>query len=107
MIRTDIQGNPITGPLPYLPVETRENVAFEGDNVLVAGYPAEFVGGIVAQQGLYGSISPSTIQQLLTFNTTSVDVFSVGGVIQAQGGSSGGPVVNAWRRVVAIISTTS
>jgi S1-C subfamily serine protease len=106
-IVSDTQGNPVTASFPYLPVETRENVAFQGDNVLVAGYPAEFVGGIAAQQNLYAATSPSTIKQLLTFNTSTVDVFNVGGVIEAQGGSSGGPVINAWRHIVGIIVTTS
>lgn len=106
-IVADSAGNPTTGPFPYLPVEIRENVAFEGDPVLVAGYPAEFVGGLTAQQGLYASISPSSIKQLLTFNVGTIDVLSVGGVVQAQGGSSGGPAVNAWGRVVGLIVTTS
>ncbi len=106
-ITSDLQGNAVTQPFPYLPIETRANVAFESDHVLVAGYPAEFVGGIVAQQNLYAATSISTIQKLMTFDRDTVDVFSVGGVIEAQGGSSGGPVVNAWRHVVGIIVTTS
>jgi S1-C subfamily serine protease len=107
LVAGDAQGNAITNPLPYLPVDARINAAFQGDSVLGAGYPAEFVGGIVAQQGLYAVTSISTIKQLLTFATSSVDVFSIGGVIEAQGGSSGGPVVNAWSYVVGIITTTS
>lgn len=106
-ITGDMQGNPVNEPLPYLPIETRENVAFEGDPVLVAGYPAELVGGILTQQGLYAALSPSTIKKLMTFGSGSVDVLSVGGVLVAQGGASGGPVVNAWRHVVSIIVTTS
>src|SRR6185503_1773470 len=98
---------PLNTPLPYLPLETRENVAFEGDLILVAGYPVEFVGGIAAQQNLYAVTSISTIRQLLTFETGTVDVLSVGGVIGAQSGASGGPVVNLWRKVVGLISTTS
>jgi S1-C subfamily serine protease len=106
-ITSDVQGNPVSGPLPYLPIETRESATNAGDTVLGAGYPAEFVGGIVAQQGLYADTSVTTIKQLLTFETGSIDVYSIGGVIEAQGGSSGGPVVNAWGYVVGIITTTS
>jgi hypothetical protein len=106
-ITTDTQGNPISGPLPYLPVDSRADVVNTGDSVIGAGYPAEFVGGIVAQQGLYAATSLTTIKQLFTFASSSVDVYSIGGVIEAQGGSSGGPVVNTWGHVIAIISTTS
>src|SRR3990167_11114710 len=31
--------------LPYLPIDARETIGFPGDEVLVAGYPAEFLGG--------------------------------------------------------------
>lgn len=106
-ITSDVEGNHISNPLPYLPVDARENIAFEGDAVLGAGYPAEFAGGIAAQQGLYAVTSISKIRQLLTFQTASIDVLSIGGVIEAQGGSSGGPLVNAWGFVIGIISTTS
>lgn len=106
-ISSDIQGNTVNSSLPYLPVDSRADVVNTGDSVLGAGYPAEFVGGIVAQQGLYAVSSITTIQNLFTFNSSTVDVYSIGGVIEAQGGSSGGPVVNAWGHVVAIISTTS
>ncbi len=106
-IISTISGAPVSETLPYLPIETRENVAFQGDPVLVSGYPAEFVGGINAQYGLYPALSVSTIKQLLTFETGSIDVFSLGGIIVAQGGSSGGPIVNSWHRVVGIVTTTS
>lgn len=107
LITSDMQGTPATAPLPFLPVDARQNIAFESDNVLGAGYPAEFVGGLIAQQSLYAVTSVSTIKQLMTFGSSTVDVFSVGSVIEAQGGSSGGPIINAWGFVIGIISTTS
>jgi len=107
LITGDSQGNPVNAPLPYVPIDTRANAAFQNDGVLGAGYPAELVGGIATQQGLYAVTSVSAIKQLLTFNTSTVDVYSIGGVIEAQGGSSGGPVINAWNYVVGIITTTS
>lgn len=107
LITSDTQGNAVSGPFPYLPVDARQNITLQSDVVLGAGYPAEFVGGIVAQQNLYAVTSISKVAQLLTFSTSSIDILNIGGVIQAQGGSSGGPVVNAWRYVVGIITTTS
>ena len=43
----------------------------------------------------------------MTFGTNSADVISLGGTIQAQAGSSGGAIVNAWGRLIGIITTTS
>jgi len=92
---------------PYLPIDTRPGIGFPGDQVLVASYPAEFVGGIAAEYDLYADSSITTIKQLLTFGTSSPDAISLGGIIEAQSGSSGGAVVNAWGRLVGIVTTTS
>ncbi len=43
----------------------------------------------------------------MTFVAKTVDVISLGGIIEAQGGSSGGAVVNVWGQLVGLISTTS
>jgi hypothetical protein len=103
----NVDGTPIQTPLPYLPLDTRQGIGFLDDQVLGAGYPAEFAGGLAAQSGLYPVTSISNIKQLLTFTANSIDLFSVGGVIEAQGGSSGGPVINMWGRLIGIITTTS
>lgn len=100
-------GSPLPAIFPYLPYDTREAVAFQGDSVLGAAYPAEFIGGALALTNLNAVSSVSQINQLLTFGTSSVDVLSLGGVIEAQSGSSGGPVANAWGYLVGIITTTS
>ena len=106
LITGSLDGSPVLS-LPYLPFDTREAIGFEGDQVLVASYPAEFIGGIAAQLNLYGASSITTIGQLMTFFTKSVDLISLGGIIGAQSGSSGGAVVNVWGRLIAIIATTS
>jgi hypothetical protein len=49
----------------------------------------------------------TTIKKLLTFIQQTVDLISLGGIIQAQGGSSGGAVVNEWNRLIGLIVTTS
>jgi S1-C subfamily serine protease len=104
-----LRANPTPLPdfFPYLTPDTRPTIGFVDDKVLAAGYPAEFVGGIIAQNGLYPVSSVSTIDALLTFSSGSVDLFSIGSVIEAQGGSSGGPVVNQWDKLIGIITTTS
>lgn len=102
-----VNGGQLPTQFPYLPFDTRPAIAFPGDEVLVASYPAELVGGINAQYHLYADSSFTTIKQLLTFSSGTPDVVSLGGVIEAQGGSSGGAVVNEWGRLVALIATTS
>jgi len=100
-------GSPLPDSFPSLSLDTREGIGFEGDSILAASYPAEFVGGLTAQNNLYPVSSVTTIKQLLTFQSSTVDVISLGGVPEAQGGSSGGPVANAWGRLIGIITTTS
>ena len=48
-----------------------------------------------------------SIKGLLTFKNASIDLLSLGGVIEAQAGSSGGAVVNAWGRLVGLLVTSS
>ncbi len=106
LIARSLDGSPL--PIfPSLPVDTREAIGFQGDQVLVASYPAEFIGAFAAQFNLYPATSITTIQQLLTFVANTVDLISLGGVVEAQSGSSGGAVVNAWGRLIGLISTTS
>jgi S1-C subfamily serine protease len=106
-ITGSIDSSPLPQTFPFLSFDTREVIGFLGDPVLGAGYPAEFVGGYNAQNNLYAVSSVSKIDQLMTFAGNTVDAFSIGGVIEAQSGSSGGPVVNAWDKLIGMITTTS
>lgn len=97
---------PLNATIPYLLVDTREGVGFLDDLILAASYPAEFIGA-GAVSDLYPLSSISTIKRLFTFSSSSVDMVSIGGIAGAQGGSSGGAIVNAWGRLIGIITTTS
>jgi hypothetical protein len=99
-------GQPPSAPYPYLTIDTRESIGFEGDTILAAGYPAELIGSS-GQFSLYAVSSVTTIKKLLTFVQKTVDLFSLGGIIVAQGGSSGGAVVNGWDHLIGLIVTTS
>ena len=105
-ITGSLDGTPLPNPFPYLVVDTREAIGFKGDQVLAVSYPAEFLAS-AAQFNMYPTSSVTTIGQLMTFLAKTVDLISLGGIIGAQGGSSGGAVVNAWGRLIALISTTS
>lgn len=107
LVARSVDGSPLPSTFPSLPFDTREAIGFQGDSVLAASYPAEFVGSLTAQFNFYSASSVTTIQQLLTFGKGTVDLISLGGIIEAQSGSSGGAVVNAWGRLIGIIATTS
>ena len=101
-----LDSTPLPNPFPYLPVDAREAIGFKGDQVLAVSYPAEFLAG-ASQFNMYPASSVTTIGQLMTFVAKTVDLISLGGIVGAQGGSSGGAVVNAWGLLIALISTTS
>jgi len=105
-ITGSLDGVPLPTAFPYLPVDTREAIGFQGDQVLAVSYPAEFLAS-AAQFNTYPASSVTTIGRLITFGTKTIDVISLGGIVGAQGGSSGGAVVNAWGQLVGLLSTTS
>lgn len=93
-------------PLP-LPTDSREAVAFESDAVIIASYPAGFLGGLTIERSLALVSTIASIGKLYSFQGNTIDMFSVGGTIVAQGGSSGSPVVNDHGYVVGMITTSS
>lgn len=102
-----VTSNARPSSFPALSPDTREAIGFTGDSVLAASYPAEFLGSITSASNLYPVTSITTIDDLYTLAVNTIDVISVGSVIGAQSGSSGGPIVNAWGRLIGLITTTS
>ncbi len=87
----------ITYPLPYLEPDVAFDQAELDHPVLLAAYPAELSGSILAQTSLSTVSSLGIIKEAFYFSTTTVskiDLFSLGGTILAQSGSSGGAVVS-------------
>lgn len=78
-----------------------------GDSVLQAGYAAGFLGGITVQKDLFASSAFSTVRDVFTYNANTVDLFSLGGSVVAQQGSSGGPVTNTDGVLMGVIATYS
>ncbi len=93
-------------PIP-LPVDSREAVAFQGDVVTIASYPAGFLGGLTIERSLALVSTVASIGKLYSFQGNTIDMFSVGGTIVAQGGSSGSPVLNDHGYAVGMITTSS
>lgn len=108
LIARNSDGTPLSArDFPAIAPDTRKAIAFTGDDILAASYPAELIGGVTAQYSLYPTSSTTDVKQLYTFASGTPDVLSLGGIIEAQGGSSGGAVVNDWGRLVGVITTTS
>lgn len=106
LITGTTDGKALPGTFPFMEPDTREAIAFAGDSVLLAGYPAEF-GTTGALANLYQTSVFTQVTNLLTFNENTADVLSLGNIVLAQSGSSGGAVINLWGQLVGLISTTS
>ena len=102
-----VDGSPLPKEFPFLPFDTRQAVAQTGDSMLLAAYPAGFLGSISLQRDLWPVATITAIQRLYTFSEHLADILSLGGNIVAQGGASGGAVVNQWGSLVGIIVTSS
>ncbi|MBI3020276.1 MAG: trypsin-like peptidase domain-containing protein [Parcubacteria group bacterium] len=96
LVRAVLSAEEATSSLPAL------SLAYDGaglartEPVLVASYPAGFLGGQAIQKNLWQVSSFTSIKELYRFATTSqdlIDVVSVNGIIGAQEGSSGGALV--------------
>ncbi len=82
-----------------------------GLSVLLAAYPAGFIGGISVQKDLGLTSTFATIKNLYTFSESkdeNLDIFSLSGNIVAQSGSSGGGVFDARNgKLIGIIVTST
>jgi hypothetical protein len=76
-------------------------------DVLAAGYPAGFLSGINIQKDLYPSSSIVHTGTVYSFAEGTADMFSIGGSVVAQQGSSGGAVVNQEGKLIGLIVTSS
>ncbi|MEK7178719.1 MAG: serine protease, partial [Patescibacteria group bacterium] len=82
---------------PFIEPAPLEERPVAGLGVLIAGYPAGFLGGLDIARSLWLVSSTAAVQQILTFKDAppyTPDEFSVGGTVIAQQGVSGGAVVN-------------
>jgi hypothetical protein len=92
---------------PFIPPDLREQKPQLHDPVIVAGYPAGFLGGTSIQKELYAVSTVTEVMDVFTFKETSLDLFSVGGNIAAQKGSSGGGVVSLTGKLLGIVVTAT
>ncbi len=77
-----------------------------GQQVVLAAYPAGFLGGISITLNLYQTSAVATVGDLYAFDDTEhVDLFSLGGTVVSQAGSSGGAVVDGQGKLQGLIVT--
>jgi len=99
--------NPLPQTFPYLALDEHTNAHDFTGEVLIAGYPASFLSGISIQKELYPATSVVPIGKVFGFSELIPDLFSVGGSLLAQKGSSGGAVVSDRGKLLGIIVTST
>ena len=83
-----------TLPAAFSRIEMDRGYADIGEPMLLAAYPAGFLGAETVQKSLYASSAIAYVTQLFSFSASkNVGLFSVGGTVVSQGGSSGGAAV--------------
>lgn len=92
---------------PFIPIDINSRDIHTGNHVLVAAYPAGFLGSISVQRDLYSVSSVTTVGERFTFVDNTIDVLSLGGTVVSQGGSSGGAVVSDKNELIGIIVTST
>ena len=90
---------------PYLAIATYPPA--QGASTILAAYPAGFLGGITVAEALYSASAFATIREVYTFGTDTVDLFSIGGTVVAQKGSSGGAVTDEKGTLTGLIVTAT
>lgn len=90
----------------FIEPNTRELITV-GEPVLLASYPAGFLGGLSILRDLNITSAVTKIQDIFTFKDGTIDLVSVGGTVVSQKGSSGGLVVDKNSSLIGIITTSS
>lgn len=108
--KSAVQGKNLPQNFPFLEPDFNFEIIPDGLTALLISYPAGFLGGISIQKDL-GLVSTfAEIKKLYTFSQTepTLDIFSLGGNIAAQAGSSGGAVIDTkGGKLIGIITTSS
>ncbi|MFA6273276.1 MAG: serine protease [Candidatus Paceibacterota bacterium] len=107
LITGAIGDNSLPADFPFLPFDPTENGHKKGSSVVLASYPAGFLGGINIQQSLYITSAVGTIDDIFTFDENTFDLLSVSGSVVAQKGASGGAIADIDSRLIGLIVTAT
>ncbi len=79
-----------------------------GESMLLASYPAGFLSGELIEKSLYQSSAVAYVTQFFSFDSANrLDLFSIGGTVVSQAGSSGGAAVHLSDGTLAGIIATA
>lgn len=108
---TDAIPSGVQKPAQFASTSIGNRAVKEKEPVLVATYPAGFIDGIDVARNLWLVSSTAEIEKIYTFRESGAatsDLFSLGGVIVAQEGASGGAVVSLESgKLIGIIVTST
>ena len=107
LITGAVGDNSLPASFTSMSFNSTENGYKKGAPVVLASYPAGFLGGINIQQNLYITSSVGAIGEIFTFKENTFDLFSVSGSVVAQKGASGGAVVGSDGKLIGIITTAT
>jgi hypothetical protein len=108
LITDNIKNDKLPGKFPSLTPDILTINIEKYTPVMLASYPAGFLGGITIQKDLWITTTLTNIKELFTFRSGTIDIFSLDGNIVAQKGSSGGSVINiATQKLIGIIVTST
>ncbi len=101
------KSNAISDEFAFVKPETDDSNIQLNNDVLLAGYPAGFLGGITIQKDLFVVSTIGKVKELFTFKEDTLDLVSVVGSILSQKGASGGAVVSDVGALMGIIVTAT
>lgn len=104
-ISKGVSDNPLPSSFPFIPLASRPS--FPGAPVVIASYGAQFLTSNQIQSFLFPTIVFGSIKDIYTFSERTIDIFSLGGSVAAQEGSSGGGVANSKGELIGTITTST
>ena len=78
-----------------------------GTPIVIASYGSQFLNQNQLRSALLQTFVFSSVKDVLTFGTNTVDVLALGGSSAAQEGSSGGGIIDASGTLIGIITTST
>lgn len=95
----------LTVSFPYVPLAREAPTS--RIPVSIGSYGAQFLGRYQVETSLYPTIVFSSIKEVFTFATDSIDILALGGSPAAQEGSSGGGVTDMSGNLIGVLTTST